>query len=221
MRKLRFWGDPSTSRNLMIFSRNAEDSNLPYMKPLSRKEKEQLYKRKMTELQRRWQNPVDASDFDDLPEWTDEQLDKGIEQTVGQLRYQNVWRYWRYAWTVIVNIIVLFVVLSIFQVAQSSFERVVFALLVMIYISICNFLATGGKSTLESNAGLWRQLLKIEQKVVTKDDHMELREINNAQTYLDSTEANLRPVFIRYWINSSFNLIFVILALYNLAISLH
>jgi hypothetical protein len=59
------------------------------MPNLSRKEKEQLYIRKMTELQRRWKNRIDNSDFDDLPEWTDEQLDKGLKDTVGQLRYQK------------------------------------------------------------------------------------------------------------------------------------
>ena len=57
------------------------------MNKLNRKEKEQLYIRKMTELQQRWNNPIeDEWNFDD---WTDEQLDKGLEDTIGQLRFEK------------------------------------------------------------------------------------------------------------------------------------
>jgi hypothetical protein len=57
------------------------------MHKLSRKEKEQLYIKKMTELQVRWGNPIDDDwSFDD---WTDEQLDKGLVDTIGQLRFEK------------------------------------------------------------------------------------------------------------------------------------
>lgn len=56
--------------------------------PLSREEKEQLYIRKMTKLQRQWKNPIQRADFDDVPHMTDEELDRGIENIVGQLRFE-------------------------------------------------------------------------------------------------------------------------------------
>lgn len=55
---------------------------------ISRQEKEKLYIQKMTELQRRWENPVD--DDWDFSDWTDEELDKGLKDTIGQLRFEKV-----------------------------------------------------------------------------------------------------------------------------------
>ncbi|MDP3764790.1 MAG: hypothetical protein Q8Q95_04200 [bacterium] len=54
---------------------------------LDRKEKEQLYIKKMTELQTRWGNPID--DDWNLSEWTDKELDKGLADTIGQLRFEK------------------------------------------------------------------------------------------------------------------------------------
>lgn len=52
-----------------------------------RAEKEKLYIEKMTELQKHWGNPID-NDWD-FKDWTDEQLDKGIEDTIGQLQFEK------------------------------------------------------------------------------------------------------------------------------------
>ena len=57
---------------------------------MDRKEKERLYIKKMSELQRRWQNPLPTNDEEwELDQWTDEQLDKGLEDTIGQLRFEK------------------------------------------------------------------------------------------------------------------------------------
>jgi len=57
-------------------------------KKLTREEKEILYDKEMNELQRLWKNPIDDenTDFSDL---TDEQLDKGLEDTIGQLKFER------------------------------------------------------------------------------------------------------------------------------------
>ena len=57
------------------------------IKKLSRKEKEELYIQKMTELQTRWGNPID--DNWNFSDWTDHQLDKGLEDTIGQLNFEK------------------------------------------------------------------------------------------------------------------------------------
>lgn len=60
------------------------------IKKLSRAEKEKLYIEKMTKLQQLWKNPIDDDySFDD---WTDEQLDKGLEDTLGQLNFEKWWK---------------------------------------------------------------------------------------------------------------------------------
>ncbi|MDO8500110.1 MAG: hypothetical protein Q7S66_05675 [bacterium] len=55
---------------------------------LSRKEKEELYDKKMDQLQAIWGNPPDqgSADFSD---WTDEQLEKGLRDTIGQIRFEK------------------------------------------------------------------------------------------------------------------------------------
>ncbi len=56
-------------------------------KNLNRKEKEELYIQKMTELQQKWGNPID--DNWNFSDWTDEKLDKGLEETIGQLNFER------------------------------------------------------------------------------------------------------------------------------------
>ena len=58
------------------------------MKILSREEKEKIYKVKMTELQIRWGNPIN-NDWN-FSDWTDEQLQKSLDDTIGQLRFEKV-----------------------------------------------------------------------------------------------------------------------------------
>ncbi|QQR61212.1 hypothetical protein IPH19_01995 [Candidatus Uhrbacteria bacterium] len=60
-------------------------------KNLTRPEKEALYILKMNELQRRWKNPID-DDWSMLKEMSDEELDKGLDDVVGQLGFEKgVW----------------------------------------------------------------------------------------------------------------------------------
>lgn len=54
---------------------------------LSREQKEALYIEKMTKLQRHWGNPID-DDWGYIKEFTDEQLNAGITDTIGQLRFE-------------------------------------------------------------------------------------------------------------------------------------
>jgi hypothetical protein len=57
------------------------------MRNLSREEKEKLYIEKMTELQVRWGNPVD-NDYG-FNDWTDEQLGNGLDDIIGQLKFEK------------------------------------------------------------------------------------------------------------------------------------
>jgi hypothetical protein len=57
------------------------------MNQLSRKEKELLYIRKQTELQRRWKNPIDNNW--EMEKWTDAELDKGLKDVIGQLQFEK------------------------------------------------------------------------------------------------------------------------------------
>jgi len=82
--------------------------NPDLMKRLSRKEKEQLYVRKETELQTRWGNPI-PNDWE-INNLTDEQLDKLVADTIGQLRFEKVWDGMA---AVIKTAVILFVTLGV------------------------------------------------------------------------------------------------------------
>jgi hypothetical protein len=63
-------------------------------KVLSRKEKETRYIEKALELQRIWKNPIGMKDADICRQYaegmTDEELDKGISDTVGQIQFERI-----------------------------------------------------------------------------------------------------------------------------------
>lgn len=63
------------------------------MKKLSRKEKEDLCRKEMINLQRHWGNPTNEyTDSDlDFSDWTDEQLEKSINDSVGQIKFEKVY----------------------------------------------------------------------------------------------------------------------------------
>lgn len=54
-----------------------------------RKEREALYITKMIELQKHWGNPMEENAWDDLGEWTDEELEEGIKNVTGQLSFEK------------------------------------------------------------------------------------------------------------------------------------
>jgi hypothetical protein len=61
------------------------------LKKFSREEKERLYIKEMTKLQIHWGNPVD-SDWDFIKEWSDEEIEKEINNTISQLKFENFFK---------------------------------------------------------------------------------------------------------------------------------
>ena len=79
------------------------------LKKLSRQDKEKLYVIKMTALQRRWGNPIDSNwDFKD---WTDDELDKGLKDTISQIRFEKGWNIIK----IILYLVVIGLVIFIFK----------------------------------------------------------------------------------------------------------
>ncbi|PIR76341.1 MAG: hypothetical protein COU32_02555 [Candidatus Magasanikbacteria bacterium CG10_big_fil_rev_8_21_14_0_10_42_10] len=57
-------------------------------KKTSREGKEALYIKEMTSLQNYWGNPID-SDWDFIKEWSDNDLETNIKDTIGQLKFEK------------------------------------------------------------------------------------------------------------------------------------
>lgn len=59
------------------------------MQNLTRQEREALYIKRATELQKHWGNPISPEDFDDIGELTDKQLDMLTNDAVGQMKFER------------------------------------------------------------------------------------------------------------------------------------
>lgn len=59
------------------------------LKGMTRKEKEQLYKDKQTELQRLWENPRPTEADFDFSDWKDEDFQELIDNTVRAIRREK------------------------------------------------------------------------------------------------------------------------------------
>lgn len=55
---------------------------------MNRKEREQVYIEKMTQLQRRWGNPIE-NDWNHIKEWSDKELEDEITGVVGQIQFEK------------------------------------------------------------------------------------------------------------------------------------
>jgi hypothetical protein len=115
-------------------------------------------------------------------------------------------------WAVVQNIIALFVILAIFNVAYSPFEKVVVIGLVIIYVDIGYFMATWGKTTLETVFGLAEEFERIRKMLPEEKD----KSWKYEDDLLKEQKDNIANINIRYWINVSFMGLFSIIALFNL-----
>lgn len=121
-------------------------------------------------------------------------------------------QYFKYIWTVLFNVIVLLIVLAIFNSTYIQFERIVFAMLIGIYVTLTHFASTWGKATAEialAHGGEFQKIAEILGKDVSIDKEI-----------LEETRDSLKPVMIKYWINAGFSSIISLIAIYNLIIAL-
>jgi hypothetical protein len=57
---------------------------------LSRQGKEALFRRKATELETRWGNPI-PNDWGFIEQWSDDELDDALANAIKQLRFEKDW----------------------------------------------------------------------------------------------------------------------------------
>lgn len=82
------------------------------LKKLSRKEKEKLYVKSMTDLQLYWGNPID--DIWDFSNLTDEDLEKSIKHDISQLKFEKIILPFGIIIKIFIIIVIAFVILGIF-----------------------------------------------------------------------------------------------------------
>lgn len=132
---------------------------------------------------------------------------------VGMSDKKNYWKYLGYAWTVIVNLITIGVVLGIYSNLYQSFEVIVVSLLILIYLSIQTFAMTYGNATIDAAFSMnfeFQRLRKLVQKnQIDEDEESEREEIQEARKKVDKAK-------IKMYINAGFAFIIYIIALFHI-----
>lgn len=122
-------------------------------------------------------------------------------------------KYLSYIWTVIANFIALFVALAIFGSTYTSFETIVFSLLILIYINLLSFGWTYGQAKVKEVLMMheeFKRMRKLLKEDVSKDDEIfEQEDLKNAKDKARKNE-------IKFYINAGFMFIIYIIVVWNL-----
>lgn len=122
-------------------------------------------------------------------------------------------KYTPYIWTIVSNLITLFVVFAIFNAVYGSFETIVISLLVLIYVGFVNFAGAIGQTKIQEMLLLHeefkrlRKLLKEEQT----NDEIEFEQID-----VENVKRQMNDVQVKFYINVGFNAVIAIIAIFNL-----
>lgn len=121
-----------------------------------------------------------------------------------------------YIWKVIINIITVIIVLGIFSIASTDFETVVFAVLILIYLSITGFSTIWGLQQMDFGEALQKELDLIKTKlgIILYDDEDYTEEYKKELE--KEREEKKNNTMIKFYINAGFQVIIYIISLYYL-----
>jgi|GEM_PF-1794735 len=128
---------------------------------------------------------------------------------VGIKEKKNYWNWAGYAWTVIINLITIGVVLAIYDSVYASFETIVVSLLILIYLSSQSFSMIYGKTTSATAFALDSEFKRIRRLLKDEPDEYEMEEIQEAKKKVDKG-------MIKMYINGGFIFIIYLIALVHL-----
>lgn len=109
-------------------------------------------------------------------------------------------------WAIILNLVTFFVILAVFGVAQTRFEKIVIAILLLIYLQVISFYSFWARTTF----GI---------AVVMDNEFKQLKQFHKPEIYMESdnsAEEKLKNSSTEYWINMCFILVFFLIALLNI-----
>jgi hypothetical protein len=134
--------------------------------------------------------------------------------TVGHVEHKeekktDVWKWFGYGWTVIVNLITLGVVVAIYSNIYDSFEIITVSLLILIYLSIQSITMIYGKTTIETVFAYDSEFKRIRKLLREQPDEYEEEEIQVAK-------KKVGKAMVKMYTNGSFIFIIYLIALWNL-----
>lgn len=143
-----------------------------------------------------------------------EQVENTDEGGIDTKKIKKVWNSFGYIWTVIVNIITVFVVVSIYDSLYDDFEIIVVSLLILIYLSIQTFIMTYGNILIKNAFSLNSEFNRI-RKLIQNNEDYEYEE-NLEKEDIEEAHKKTNKAEIKMYINAGFAFIIYLIALYNL-----
>jgi hypothetical protein len=127
----------------------------------------------------------------------------------------------KYAWAVLRNLIVLGIAIAIFLKADSDYEKIVFSLLVMIYLGIESFRLGVGIASATAFFFVSKELLDI--KKLLKETDISDTALTSAfsEEKITKEEKEMNKAWIKFYIETGFISIIFFIALWNLLKGLH
>jgi len=118
-------------------------------------------------------------------------------------------RWLGYAWTVIVNLITIGVVLAIYGKVSANFEVIVVSILILTYLSAQSFSMIYGKTIVATAFGLDNEFKRLRKLLKDEPRKDELEELKEAKKKVDNS-------MIKMYINAGFLFIIYLIALFHL-----
>lgn len=122
---------------------------------------------------------------------------------------KNPWRWLSYAWTGIVNLITIGVVLAIYGKVYENFEIIIVSILILIYLSFQGFSMIYGQTIMATAFGLDTEFKRIRKLLKDEPNRDEKEEIQEAK-------KKVNKATIKMYINAAFLFIIYLIALFHL-----
>ncbi len=139
----------------------------------------------------------------------DDKFCDGCGAVIGAAEKKNYWKWLGYAWTIVINLITIGVVLAIYDNVYASFETIVVSLLILIYLSFQSFSMIYGKTTAETAFALDGEFKRVRKLLKDEPNEYGAEEIQEAKKKVDKA-------MVKMYINAAFLFIIYLIALSQL-----
>lgn len=118
-----------------------------------------------------------------------------------------------YAWTVIVNIFTIFVIMEIFDSVYGGFETIMLCIGVLIYLNLNSFSSVWGLQKQQELFALHNEFKKIRKLLKEKVDE-DLEEYEKEE--IENSKNKFKKQQVKFYINAAFAFLTYIITLFNL-----
>lgn len=160
---------------------------------------------------------IDYSEFDYIREELhkdyrfieNENRENGFEIVLIDDTAQKTLRFIGYAWGIVKELITITIILLVFDSAQDGFQRRVFAILIILFLTLSNFQITNGALLLQTISDLKSRLIHLFKVLKFSPTENEIEELVSLKKWA-------RKMTVNFYTSSIFRSLYFLIALWNL-----